>query len=100
MQDLQAVAQNLEQIAAAFKDGGLLFLRHELVHVDGHHQGGISLDEGHMQRKWEALQEYRSQMLRSRGYFEREFIFGTARMHGVQCGERYAEAFEVIRWRL
>ena len=26
MQDLQAVAQNLEQIAAAFKDGGLLFL--------------------------------------------------------------------------
>lgn len=60
----------------------------------------ISLDEGHIQRKWEALQEYRSQMLRSRGYFEREFIFGTARMHGVQCGERYAEAFEVIRWRL
>lgn len=60
----------------------------------------ITLTEEHMRKKWEALQEYGSQMIRSRGYFEKEFIFGTARMHGVQCNEKYAEAFEVIRWRL
>ncbi|MDW5563826.1 MAG: PIG-L family deacetylase [Methanomassiliicoccus sp.] len=60
----------------------------------------VALEERHMERKWEALQEYRSQMVNRRSYFEREFIFGMARMHGVQCNNRFAEAFEVIRWRM
>ncbi len=60
----------------------------------------VALTEQHMQRKWEALQEYKSQLMRERGYFERDFIFGAARTRGVQCNERYAEAFEVIRWRM
>jgi LmbE family N-acetylglucosaminyl deacetylase len=60
----------------------------------------VSLEERHMEKKWEALQEYRSQMVNHRGYFEREFVFGVARLHGVQCNHRYAEAFEVIRWRM
>jgi LmbE family N-acetylglucosaminyl deacetylase len=60
----------------------------------------VTLNEEHMDKKWEALQVYRSQLAKDRSYFEREFIFGTARMHGVQCNHRYAEAFEVVRWRM
>lgn len=60
----------------------------------------VTLEERHMGKKWEALQEYRSQMVNNRSYFEREFIFGMARMHGVQCNNTFAEAYEVIRWRM
>ena len=60
----------------------------------------VTLTEEHMRKKWEALQIYRSQLMKDRTYFEEEFVYGTARMHGVQCNERYAEAFEVIRWRI
>lgn len=60
----------------------------------------VTLEERHIEMKWKALQEYYSQMVNRRGYFEREFIFGMARTHGVQCNNRFAEAFEVIRWRM
>jgi len=33
-------------------------------------------------------------------YMSHDYIEGLARVRGVQCGVRYAEAFEVIRWVL
>ncbi|MBI0582834.1 MAG: PIG-L family deacetylase [Methanomassiliicoccus sp.] len=97
-QDHQVVAN---EMVRAFKSSSSI-ISYELpwnnVRFDS--QLFVPLEERHMQRKWDALQEYRSQMVNHRGYFEREFIFGMARMHGVQCNNTFAEAFEVIRWRL
>lgn len=97
-QDHQVVAN---EMIRAFKSSSSI-ISYELpwnnVRFDS--QLFVSLEERHMETKWQALQEYRSQMINRRGYFEREFVFGMARMHGVQCNQRYAEAFEVIRWRM
>jgi LmbE family N-acetylglucosaminyl deacetylase len=58
----------------------------------------VRLTETQMQEKWDVLSIYKSQFILKRNYFSRDFIFGWARMRGVQCNAEYAEAFEVIRW--
>lgn len=55
----------------------------------------IKLDSEHIQKKFEALQEYKSQGFRD--YLSKEFIYSLARARGVQVGCDYAEAFEVVR---
>lgn len=50
--------------------------------------------------KWEILSLYKSQFIRKRSYFSKEFIFGWAGLRGVQCNSEYAEAFEVVRWMM
>ena len=56
----------------------------------------IKLKKEHVQRKADALQEYRSQA--GRTYMSEEFVFSLAQTRGVQIGAVYAECFEVIRW--
>lgn len=56
----------------------------------------ISLERRHVERKIEAVQQYKSQTHRS--YTQAEFFESLARVRGQQAGSRYAEAFEVIRW--
>jgi LmbE family N-acetylglucosaminyl deacetylase len=58
----------------------------------------IRLSETHVARKWAVLSKYRSQVSLRRAYFNKEFIYGMASVRGCQCGVRYAESFEVIRW--
>ena len=55
----------------------------------------VKLDRSHLETKLEALHCYESQ--RKRNYLSDEFIFGLARVRGVQVGSDYAEAFEAIR---
>jgi LmbE family N-acetylglucosaminyl deacetylase len=55
----------------------------------------IKLEKRHIQAKYEALREYKSQ--RFRDYMSEEFIFSLAKTRGVQIGYEYAEAFETIR---
>lgn len=55
----------------------------------------VKLEEHHIQKKFLALQEYKSQNLRD--YMSKDFIFSLARARGVQVGQKYAESFEVIR---
>ncbi len=55
----------------------------------------FKLQERHIRKKVEALEEYRSQGVRP--YLSGEFIYSLARVRGVQVGCEYAEAFEVIR---
>lgn len=50
----------------------------------------------HVDQKWEFLRHYKTQM--EKRYFDKEAIYGLARIRGVQCDSDYAEAFEVIRW--
>lgn len=55
----------------------------------------IRLEESNIEAKYTALQEYESQNFRD--YMSRDFIFSQSRTRGVQSGNQYAEAFEVIR---
>lgn len=56
----------------------------------------VKLDRHHVEKKCEALQEYKSQGVRD--YMSKEFILALAKARGVQIGADFAEAFEVIRW--
>ncbi len=55
----------------------------------------ISLSESNVDTKLEAIAEYASQG--HRPYSSSEFIKGLAKVRGVQSGNNYAEAFEIIR---
>ncbi|MCX6842127.1 MAG: PIG-L family deacetylase [candidate division WOR-3 bacterium] len=55
----------------------------------------VALEERHLTTKMKALSCYRSQSFRS--YSREEFVRGLAGVRGVQCGAKFAEAFEVIR---
>lgn len=95
-QDHQVVSQ---EAVRAFKTSASLIC-YELPwnHLEFDGTFFMRLDEKHMERKFELLGHYKSQMVIDRGYFDKDFIFGLARVRGVQCGATYAEAFEVLRW--
>ena len=56
----------------------------------------ILLSESNLEKKINSLKCYISQLGRS--YVDDDFIRSLARTRGVQMGDEYAEAFEVIRW--
>ncbi len=58
----------------------------------------VCLKEDQIQKKIKALMSYESQA--KRPYMSESFIAGVAKIRGVQIDEEYAEAFEVIRFRL
>lgn len=58
----------------------------------------VKLNERHMHKKFELLQNYQSQFAQRKTYFSKEYIYGIAKVRGIQCNADYAEAFEVIRW--
>lgn len=58
----------------------------------------MKLEERHILKKIEAVQQYKSQA--HRPYANEEFIRSLARTRGVQINTLYAECFEVIRWIL
>lgn len=81
----------------AFK--GCTILGYELPwnHYEFQNTGYVGLSKEEMDRKWQALQCYQSQVERERPYFDREHVYGLGRVRGVQCKAPYAEAFEVVR---
>ena len=56
----------------------------------------VHLEERHINKKINALKEYKSQA--HRPYANEEFIRSLARTRGVQINTQYAETFDVIRW--
>lgn len=56
----------------------------------------VKLEEKHLEKKIEAISCYESQ--RGREYVSRDFIYGQAKVHGVQIGQKYAEIFEAVRY--
>ncbi|MFC6267711.1 PIG-L deacetylase family protein [Frigoriflavimonas asaccharolytica] len=61
-------------------------------------QAYISLEEKHINKKIDALKEYKSQGFRD--YLSAEFIKSLAIARGVQFGVKYAETFEVVRYAI
>ena len=60
----------------------------------------IKLEKKHIEKKFEMLQNYNSQIEKGRNYFSKEYIFGLSKVRGIQCNAEYAESFEVIRWMI
>ena len=58
----------------------------------------ISLKKEHLEAKWNAISEYKSQ--KNRPYYSLDFFMGLAKVRGVQANVEYAEAFELIRWHI
>jgi LmbE family N-acetylglucosaminyl deacetylase len=56
----------------------------------------IPLRQRHVQKKIEALWNYKTQ-ISERHYFDKEYLRGLTRSRGAQIGEKYAEAFEAIK---
>jgi len=83
----------------AFKHGSVLGYELPWNHIGFDAHVFSVLDGHHVEKKWEALQAYRTQFELGRLYFTREFIEGLARVRGTQVQAPWAEAFEVLRLR-
>ena len=55
----------------------------------------VILEEKHLNKKIQAIYEYKSQS--HRGYINDDFIRSLATVRGVQVGVKYAETFDVVR---
>lgn len=82
----------------AFKFSSLLSYELPWNNLSFNTSSFMKLDEAHILKKIEAVNEYKSQA--HRPYANEEFIRSLARTRGVQINTHYAECFEVIRWIL
>ena len=82
----------------AFKFSSILGYELPWNNFNPRHDMHVRLEEQHLRTKWNAIKEYRTQA--GRPYADKEMIYGLARVRGTQCGSKFAEAFEVIRWIL
>ena len=83
-----------------FKDLSILGYELPWNHITFSAQAFNVLERRHIDRKWMAIQKYKSQLDLKRSYFSAEFIDGLAKVRGTQVKADWAEAFEVIRIRL
>jgi LmbE family N-acetylglucosaminyl deacetylase len=81
----------------AFKQTTVLGYELPWNHLSFHAHVLVALERRHLLKKWQALQAYRTQLELKRPYFSEDFIYGLARVRGVQAGVHYAEAYEVLR---
>jgi LmbE family N-acetylglucosaminyl deacetylase len=81
----------------AFKDLSVLGYELPWNHITFSAQAFFILEKHHLDKKWDALLEYKSQFVKQRNYFTREFIDGQARVRGTMVKAEFAEAFEVYR---
>lgn len=97
-QDHQVVAN---EMIRAFKTSASI-LSYELPwnHIEFRTQFFVELEEEDIKKKQEMLKYYKSQFAVKRHYFTEDFVRGIACTRGTQVNEKYAESFEVIRWRI
>lgn len=95
-QDHQVVAN--EAVRAFKKHSSIIGYELPWNHITFDTTLFVKLDKKYIDKKHSLLQNYNSQISLSRNYFSKEYIFGLAKVRGVQCDSDYAEAFEVIRW--
>ena len=96
---------NLHQDHATIHDEALRAFKHKTVlgyelswnHITFSASAFITVERRHLDKKWEALQQYGSQLELGRAYFTLEFHESLARVRGLQVKSEWAEAFELIR---
>ena len=100
MPSLQDIHQDHNVIAneglRAFKFSSILAYEMPWNNLTFNTSSFVILEERHIQKKIDALKEYKSQS--HRAYCNEEFIRSLARTRGVQINAQYAETFEVVRW--
>jgi LmbE family N-acetylglucosaminyl deacetylase len=87
-----------EEVLRVFRKTSILcgtFLLNDLPSAD--RRFFVAVDSLHLQKKIDALSCYESQIREHRTYFDPALITCEARVYGEMVGEKYAEAFEVIR---
>ena len=87
------------EAARAFKQITLWGYELPWNHVTFAAQAFVALTAVHVERKWQALQVYQTQLELRRPYFTRSFVEALARVRGTQVGTEFAEAFDVMRIR-
>ena len=80
----------------AFKTTSILGYEIPWNNLTFHTQAFIKLEQRHLNKKVEALREYKSQQ--HRFYATEDFIRALAKTRGTQIGVEFAEVFEVVRW--
>tara|TARA_B100000963_G_scaffold361942_1_gene401091 strand:- start:2585 stop:3226 length:642 start_codon:yes stop_codon:yes gene_type:complete len=87
------------EMVRAFKSSSSI-ISYELPwnHITFNTQLFEKLNYQHILSKIEILDHYKSQKIKKRNYFDKDFIFGLAKTRGIQINCEYAESFEVIRW--
>ena len=69
-------------------------------HIQFNTQLFIELTDEFINTKIKMMNMYKSQFYLKRTYFSKDFIKGLARTRASQIGLKFAEAFEVVRWRI
>ncbi len=87
-----------EETLRAFKQCTILGYEQPWNNITFNTLSFVSLKEEHIRMKIDALRCYSTQ--REKAYFNSDFIRGLALTRGTQIEERYAEAFEVVKWVL
>lgn len=82
----------------AFKFCAILAYELPWNNLQFHHTCYSVVEEKHLMMKLRALQCYATQKHRS--YFNKEFLYGLAKIRGTQIDTDYAECFEIVRWIL
>lgn len=60
----------------------------------------VEVSKADLDTKMEALNCYETQVEKNRPYFDKDFIMGQARIHGVKGGYSLAEAFDLITLKI
>jgi LmbE family N-acetylglucosaminyl deacetylase len=88
----------VEETIRAFKQCTILGYEQPWNNITFNTLAFVPLTETHVQKKIDALNCYETQ--KERSYLNPDFIRGLALTRGTQIEDKYAEAFEVIKWIL
>jgi LmbE family N-acetylglucosaminyl deacetylase len=86
----------IEEVMRAFKKCTILGYEQPWNNITFNTLAFIPLSEVQVQKKIDALRCYETQ--KDRAYMNADFVRGLAITRGTQVEEKYAEAFEVIKW--
>lgn len=86
----------IEEVMRAFKNCTILGYEQPWNNITFNTTAFIPLGQDHVQKKIDALGCYDTQ--KDRSYMNADFVRSLAITRGTQIEEKYAEAFEVIKW--
>ena len=86
-----------DEAMRAFKHKTLLGYELPWNHITFSASAFVTLEKHHLDKKWDALTKYTSQLEMGRAYFTKEFHESLAKVRGLQVKHEWAEAFELIR---
>jgi LmbE family N-acetylglucosaminyl deacetylase len=86
----------VEETIRAFKQCTILGYEQPWNNITFNTLAFVPLKEAHIQKKIDALNCYETQ--KERSYLNPDFVRGLALTRGTQIENKYAEAFEVIKW--